>query len=113
MEDQSEPSKSAAEVKATIEAVKIAKAWGIGRIVIYTSSKYLRNVIENLIFYWLDNGWRKKSGSLIKHRKLWRELLFSLEDIDVEWKYLVQGSTNLDDGLSAANRLAREGAERY
>lgn len=110
MEDQNEPSKSAAEVRATIEAVKIAKAWGIGRIVIHTSSKYLRNVIENLIFYWLDNGWRKKSGSLIKHRKLWRELLFAVEDVDVEWKYL---QVNVDEGLSAANRLAREGAERY
>ena len=68
--------------------------------------------MENLIFYWLDNGWRKTTGHLIKHRKLWRELLFTLEEIDVEWKYL-KGPLLSDDGLASANRLARQGAERY
>lgn len=112
LDDRDELSKSAAQVRAAIEAIKIAKAWGIGRMVIHTDSKYVRNVIENLIFYWLDNGWRKTTGNLIKHRKLWRELLFTLEDMDVEWKYL-KGSNVYDDGSTAANRLARQGAERY
>lgn len=112
LDDRDDTSKSAAEIRAAIEAIKIAKAWGIGRMAIHTESKYLRNVNENLIFYWMDNGWRKTTGNLIKHRKLWRELLFTLEEMDVEWKYL-KGPGIYDDGSSAAKRLAREGAERY
>lgn len=59
LDDRDDTSKSAAEIRAAIEAIKIAKAWGIGRMAIHTESKYLRNVNENLIFYWMDNGWRK------------------------------------------------------
>lgn len=85
LDDRDAPSNNAASLRAVIEAVKMAKAWNIGRLSVCMNSRYLRDALQKLIFHWLDNGWRRRSGEPVKHSKLWKELLTSAENLDVNW----------------------------
>ena len=57
----------------------------IGRLAIHTDSKYLINSVNVWMVKWLRNGWHKFEGGEIKHKDEYRELLLTMEDIDLKW----------------------------
>lgn len=50
-------------------------------VIVYSDSAYCINAInEGWVIYWKENGWKTKSGSEVKNRDLWEEILDLLKN---------------------------------
>ena len=58
---------------------------GVERLTIYTDSMYLIQSINSWIYTWLSNGWIKSDGQPLMHKTQYRDLLYAMEDMDVNW----------------------------
>jgi ribonuclease HI len=57
-------------------------------ITLYTDSSYVINGITKWIQGWKRNGWKTKAKENVLNKVLWMELDSSLEDRQVNWKYV-------------------------
>ena len=46
---------------------------------------YLIQSINNWIYTWLSNGWIKSDGQPLMHKTQYRDLLYAMEHMDVNW----------------------------
>ncbi|KAN0075682.1 Ribonuclease H-like domain containing protein [Elaphomyces granulatus] len=70
-----------AELRAVIGALRF-RAWmgdGFETIVVATDSEYVVNGSTNYIRSWLQNGWKKGSGTPVENKDLWLALLRECE----------------------------------
>lgn len=68
------------ELKAVIEALRIAKERKEDKVQIYTDSAYIVNSFEQgWIANWKKNGWKNAKRQPIKNKDLWLELLKGIE----------------------------------
>lgn len=99
------PSNQSAELAAAIEACKLAKSKGLSEISIVTDSKYLFNAATNWIDRWRANDWRDNKNKPVVHTKLFKDLLYAKEGLDIEWIHVKGHSDNI--GNIRADTLAR------
>jgi ribonuclease HI len=57
-------------------------------VTLYTDSSYVINGITKWIQGWKRNGWKTKTKEDVMNKVLWMELDSSLEDRQVNWKYV-------------------------
>jgi len=66
------------ELKAAIEAIRLATEQNADNIHIFSDSAYVVNAVkQNWLLEWAKNGWETKAGTDVKNKDLWLEL-FSL-----------------------------------
>lgn len=63
------------ELKAIIEAIKLAQTLGYNKIDVYSDSSYCVNTVRNKwIKKWEYNGWKTIKGENVKNKDLWEKL---------------------------------------
>lgn len=104
-----------AELKATIEAMKIALTYEVTQLVIYSDSKMVVEGTKGWIKKWKSNGWIKNDGNPVGSQELWKEvdsLKTALESkgvrVGMEW---VKGHGD-NPGNILADKLAVVGTLR-
>lgn len=104
-----------AELKATIEALKIAMNYDLKKILILSDSKMVVQGLTSWIKAWKKNGWLKKDGLPVGSKELWQEIeeLQSLHEskgtkVNYEW---VKGHGD-DVGNNIADKLSVIGTFR-
>ncbi|KAL5289248.1 RNASEH1.2 family protein [Megaselia abdita] len=101
------------EILASVYAIRKAKELGIDKLCIATDSQFLIHSIERWIKGWKRNGWKTSSGQPVKNFDEFVELDQLLEDKSVKIKWVhVRGHKGIH-GNEMADKLAREGAEKY
>lgn len=98
---------------AAVYAIKKAKEIGIEKLCIATDSQFLISSIEKWIRGWKRNGWKTSSGQAVKNYDEFIELDKLLEDksVNIKWVH-VKGHKGIH-GNEMADKLARDGAEKY
>ncbi len=56
--------------------------------IVYTDSSYLINGITKWVNGWQRNNWKTKDGGMVLNKDLWQELISSVGEKRVEWKYI-------------------------
>lgn len=99
------PSNQSAELTAAIEACKFAKSQSLSDITIVTDSKYLYNAATNWIDRWRANDWKDNKNKAVVHTKLFKDLIYAKEDLEIQWIHVKGHSDNV--GNIRADTLAR------
>lgn len=99
-----------AEIQAACKAVEQAKSQNITKLVVYTDSMFTINGITKWIHAWKKNGWKLSTGADVINREDFEKLDKLIKGIDVKWMH-IPGHAGFG-GNEAADRLAREGAQK-
>jgi ribonuclease HI len=68
------------ELRAVLEALKVALSLGYTRIEVYSDSAYVVNAVKNEWFKkWSLNGWKTVKGDDVKNKDLWGRLKLLLQ----------------------------------
>ena len=97
-----------AEIRAAIEAIKIAVRRGYDSLAIRTDSKYLLDGATDWINNWQRNGWRNISGRPVANQSDWKMLLEVEDQIRVSYEHVF--SHRGIKGNEKADSLAYQGA---
>jgi ribonuclease HI len=74
------------ELIAAIESVRIVPVFV--RLILYTDSTYLKNGITQWIKKWENNNWKSSSGGAVKNQDLWKLLIQTTADRNIEWTWV-------------------------
>ncbi|XP_053315852.1 ribonuclease H1-like [Spea bombifrons] len=99
-----------AEIQAACKAIEQAKAQNITKLVLYTDSMFTINGITKWIHSWKTNGWKLSTGQNVINREDFERLDRLREGMDIKWMH-IPGHAGFQ-GNEAADRLAREGAQK-
>ncbi|KAM4692751.1 LOW QUALITY PROTEIN: ribonuclease H1-like [Discoglossus pictus] len=99
-----------AEVLAACKAIEQAKSKNITKLVLYTDSMFTINGITKWIHSWKANGWKLSTGKDVINKEDFQKLDRLTEGMDIKWIH-IPGHAGFD-GNEAADRLAREGAQK-
>ncbi|KAH8407580.1 hypothetical protein KR222_007452 [Zaprionus bogoriensis] len=101
------------EIQAAIYAIKVALGLGIGKLSIYTDSRFLINSITLWVDGWKKRGWRLKNNQPVKNEVDFKELdeLLQNKQIDVKWTH-VEAHKGIK-GNEMADQLAKEGSQLH
>lgn len=98
------------ELKAVIEAVRLATEQNVDSIHIFSDSAYVVNAInQSWILRWENNSWRTASGEAVKNKDLWVQLSFLLYKQAVKFTKVKGHSGNKYN--EEADRLAKQEIE--
>ncbi|XP_076035203.1 ribonuclease H1-like [Oratosquilla oratoria] len=100
-----------AEIQAATYALELAHATGFDKVVINTDSQFVINCVEKWMKSWKKNGWKKKDGTQVINKEDLKDLDKASSGLEVKWVYVQGHMGNI--GNEAADRLARDGAQRY
>ncbi|XP_065577442.1 ribonuclease H1-like isoform X2 [Artemia franciscana] len=92
------PTNNSGEIQAAINAIEIASACGIEKLLIHTDSQFLINAATKWIHGWKRRGWKLADGTAVKNQE--------------DFKNYVPGHKGIH-GNEKADELARLGAKRY
>lgn len=96
-----------AEIKAAIKALDIIINLKLyKKVILYTDSQYLINLITKWIFIWEKKGWRKADNKPIKNLELIQYLRTLTKQLEINWRYIEAHNNNY--GNEQADRLARQ-----
>ena len=100
------------ELKAVIEAIKLAKELEHKRIEICSDSAYVINAIKKeWIFKWRNNNWKTSQHEDVKNKDLWLELIDVIK-VCSELSFVKVKGHDGDVHNEAADMLARREVER-
>lgn len=102
------------EIKAILEAMKMLSSKGIKRVEIHSDSAYCVNTLNQWIWGWQKNGWKKgrNKDEEIKNLELWQELHELRKQFDDISFVKVKGhSTN--EGNNRADELVNKSMDDY
>lgn len=101
------------EVKAAVEALKLAINLGHNKIHLYSDSAYLVNAVKKeWLKKWCNNHWKTVSGQDVKNKDLWLQLLSLIESRNVEVNFIkVKGHAD-NEYNNRCDKLARREIER-
>lgn len=108
-----------AELKAALEGLKLAVSDNSSRCAIVTDSQYVIGGATEWHRKWSSNNWRKKDGSEVQNRELWKELLEEQKKLsNVSWHWVKGHSGNLgneiaDTAATKGLNKARRGVKDY
>jgi len=72
------------ELKAAIEALKLALSLDYDKIEVHSDSAYVVNAVsKGWLKKWKNNGWLTVQGKEVKNQDLWKKLLVSLKQAEV------------------------------
>ena len=94
------------ELAAPIEALK--KISDLGKIEIFTDSKYVKMGITEWIKNWKKNGWKTANKQKVKNKELWTELDLLSNEFEIKWSWVKAHST--DKLNNEVDLIAREAA---
>ena len=98
------------ELKAVIEAIRLAAEQNADSIHIFSDSAYVVNAVnQGWILRWEDNNWRTASGEAVKNKDLWVQLSFLLYKQAV--KFTKVKGHNGNKYNEEADRLAKQEIE--
>lgn len=58
------------------------------KVELRSDSEYLINGMRMLVFRWINQGWRNRSGKEIRDQELWKQLLILNDRLTVEWRWV-------------------------
>lgn len=99
------PSNQTAELRAVIEACKIAKDNGFKHIAIVSDSRYVLNSVQVWIPKWLNNEFRNNRKKPVINQRLMLDLMKASENLNVKWCFAK--AHGQDFGNSKADELAK------
>ncbi|XP_074847319.1 ribonuclease H1 isoform X2 [Carettochelys insculpta] len=99
-----------AEIHAACKAIEQAKSQNIKKLVIYTDSKFTINGVTSWVDNWKSNGWKTSTGKHVINKEDFERLDKLSEGMEIQWMH-VPGHAGFT-GNEAADRLARQGAEK-
>lgn len=105
------PTNQVAELRAFIEAIRIAKLSKLCYIAIFTDSTYITNGFKKHLATWNDNKWIGSDKKPLINKTLWKELFECKTDMKIRC-FHVKGHSN-DVGNDAADSLARKTLENH
>ncbi len=94
------------ELKAVLEALKLAVGIGASHAVIHSDSAYVVSSInENRLISWFNKGWKTQQGTEVKNQDLWVKILRQLAKLETRF-IKVRGHSG-DRYNEMADKLAR------
>ncbi|XP_050302679.1 ribonuclease H1-like [Anthonomus grandis grandis] len=101
-----------AEIQAPVEALKVLFDLGYSKVKIVTDSRFTINCMTKWMPKWKSNNWKLANGGPVKNK----EDLIKLDSMckkfkEIKWEYC-EGHKGIL-GNEAADKLARDGAQRY
>ncbi|CAO1442429.1 unnamed protein product [Diamesa hyperborea] len=101
------------EIRASIEAIRIAQSCGIKRLNIFTDSQFL---IKSAVLWmkgWKANDWKSDRSKPVLNKVEFVELDKIIEkgNLQIKWSYIAAHKGF--PGNTEADELAKEGAEKY
>ncbi|KAM4772561.1 ribonuclease H1-like isoform 1-T2 [Rhinophrynus dorsalis] len=99
-----------AEIQAAIRALEQAKKQNLTKLVLYTDSMFTINGITKWIHSWKSNGWKLSTGQSVINKEDFEKLDQLTVGLDIKWMH-IPGHAGFG-GNEAADRLAREGAQK-
>ncbi|KAG5670564.1 hypothetical protein PVAND_000818 [Polypedilum vanderplanki] len=101
------------EIQASIKAIESAQSCEIRKLNIFTDSQYLMNSICIWMPKWKKNKWMLANQKEVKNKIDFQRLdqLINSGNMLIKWSYIPAHKGH--DGNEAADRLAKEGAQRY
>ncbi|KAG5875048.1 hypothetical protein JTB14_026180 [Gonioctena quinquepunctata] len=101
-----------AEIQACIQALSLLKDQGITKVKIFTDSQFTIDCMTKWIKRWRKNNWKTSSGGPVKNKEDLQKLDETIKSFSgVQW-FHVAGHNGIK-GNEEADKLAREGAQRY
>lgn len=76
-------------------------------VLLCTDNEYLKNGAGWWIIHWKRNGWKTKTGNLVRHRDLWKRLDRAQRRHEITWSLIT--ADNSDKPYRRAALLARKG----
>jgi ribonuclease HI len=99
------------ELKAAVEALKLANILNIKKVEIISDSAYLVNAInKGWITKWVVNKWRTVNGDPVKNKDLWIQLLSVINLLDVTFVKVKGHSGDLYN--ERVDKIAKREVER-
>jgi ribonuclease HI len=78
------------ELRAALEALKVAQGASRGSVAVYTDSSYVINGITKWVAGWRRNGWQTKEKKEVLNQDLWKPLADVVDSLggQIEWVYV-------------------------
>ena len=101
------------EIRASIEAIKNAQCCGIKRLNIFTDSQFLIKSVVLWMEGWKANDWKSDRNKAVLNKIEFVELdnLIKKCNLQIKWSYIAAHKGF--PGNTEADKLAKEGAEKY
>ncbi|XP_050546048.1 uncharacterized protein LOC126908178 [Daktulosphaira vitifoliae] len=100
-----------AEIYSVILAIDQVKSTGVGKINIHTDSKFVIQCVTEWMPRWKVNGWKTSDKNPVKNKEMLEMLDKKIQLMEiVSWTH-VRGHQGIE-GNEAADKLARQGAEK-
>lgn len=107
------PTNNSGEIQAAIRAIYSAQSAGVKRLNIFSDSQFLINSVCKWFTGWKHNNWTLKSGKPVANSVDYKKLdeLIESGNMLIKWSYIAAHKGH--EGNEAADRLAKEGAQKY
>lgn len=107
--DHHRPTNQLAEIKAAVEAFKIADREGFKRITLVSDSKYVTDAMNKWIDLWKANGWKDSRGKQVVNESYLRELGEWKDKLNIKCLH-VKGHS-LDQNNDKVDKMAKDQLE--
>lgn len=97
------------ELMAAIHALNALKR--PCHVILHTDSQYVRRGITEWLTGWTRRGWKTASGAPVKNRDLWEKLHASIQQHQIDWKWVKGHSGHTEN--ERVDQLAREQAQQH
>lgn len=72
-----------------LAAVRALASLPVGsKVKLQSDSEYLINGMRMLVFRWINQGWRNRSGKELRDQELWKQLLVLNDRLSVRWRWI-------------------------
>jgi ribonuclease HI len=98
------------ELKAAVEALKIAKTLSYRSVTIVSDSQYVTKGASEYLAGWKAKGWRKSDRKPVLNQDLWESLDAAAQGLEVNWQW-ARGHAG-EPMNDMADRIANDAAAR-
>lgn len=101
------------EIQAAIKAISVAQKHGIQRLNIFTDSQFVINSVCKWMPAWKAKGWKLSTGKPVANQIDFKRLdkIIDSGSTTIKWSYIEAHRGHA--GNEEADRLAKEGAQKY
>lgn len=72
-----------------LAAVRALASLPVGsKVELRSDSEYLINGMRILVFRWINQGWRNRSGKELRDQELWKQLLTLNDSLSIHWSWI-------------------------
>lgn len=98
-----------AELTATIHALHDIKLMNPKNVLVFADSQYVVNGATKWYKSWQKNNWKSSTNKKVLNMTLWKELIFLIENMDVDFTWVKGHDDN--EYNEQVDKLAKKAAE--